>query len=138
MMKNLLLQEEGGGGQVYKHLLSRGWTPTGSPDGLNNGANLLFIVPYYWGVWRPEYEKILSKQKPGTFYTGCHSYSIFRMGSGSQREGAKMEMCSSFALSPGAKNVFALVGDSSSTFHSPLQLGVLGVESIILLSILCG
>merc|ERR1712137_1517141 len=40
------------------------------PDGLNNGANLLFIVPYYWGVWRPEYEKILSKQKPGTFFTG--------------------------------------------------------------------
>merc|ERR1719359_399593 len=73
MLKILLLREEGRGQMVYQQLISRGWTPTRRPskrDRLANESNALFVTNYYWGMWRPEYVKTLSKQKPGTFLTG--------------------------------------------------------------------
>ena len=73
MIKSQLLQERGRGQVVYQHMVSRGWTPSRhmrSKRGLlSMTTNPLFHIPYYWGCWRPEYSKILAKQKPGSFLT---------------------------------------------------------------------
>ena len=68
MLQTLVIREKGNMDAVYRFLVSRGWKSIQGKLFLSNTKNILFSIPYFWGVDKPEYLRNLKKQEEGSFF----------------------------------------------------------------------
>ena len=76
MMKALIVREEGNMRAVAEYLKLKGWGQTTKVDlisTISNSTSLHFKIPYFWGKFKRNHLKILSKYDSGYYFT-CFAY----------------------------------------------------------------